>query len=285
MGVSTFNLRNRHINGRSLLGRLLMADTSVAQAKEMMAPMLAGFSVFPGMKQEIHQYQEFKSFKEWFDKLYGELPTPKASRPMEIDRAVPRGISPMDSWLLTAADLHSPKLAAAMKESMPKAANGMLRGHLVGGGKVNDAEADKYTTVNPAWRRALVHLIATGGTSPNATAIKLIDPKSGSYSNENAGSRESNWKRVMFGQHYIRLYQTKRKYDPKGVFWVSPGVGADDYKFIDGRLCLAGATEARPKTPPATDFKVPVASSPKSGYRAFPQTQKEADEFKGASMP
>lgn len=265
-----------------------MADTSIAQAKEIMAPMLAGFSVFPGMKKEIHQYQEFKSFKEWFDKLYGELPEPKASRPMEIDRAVPRGVSPMDSWLLTAADLHSPKLAAAMKESMPKAANGMLRGHLVGGGKVLDPAALTYTTVNPAWRRAFVHLIATGGAAPNATAIKLIDPQSGSYANENAGDREPNWKKVMFGGYYDGLYATKQKYDPKGVFWVSPGIGADDFGWIAGRLCLVKGTssaQSSSSTPPVSDFKVLVASSPKSGYRAFPQTQKEADEFKGASMP
>jgi hypothetical protein len=265
-----------------------MADTTAAQAKEIMAPMLAGFSVFPGMKTEIHQYQEFKSFKDWYDKLYGELPTPKPTRPMEIDRAVPRGVSPMDSWLLSAADLHSPKLAAAMKASMPTAANGMLRGHLVGGGKVNDPAADTYTTVNPAWRRAFVHLIATGGTTPNATAIKQIDPASGSYLNENGGSREPNWKKAMFGRHYDHLYQIKQKYDPKGLFWVSPGVGADDFGWIDGRLCLVKGTSSAhtsSSTAPPTDFKVLVASSPKAGYRAFPQSQKEADEKRGASMP
>jgi hypothetical protein len=264
-----------------------MADTTIAQAKDIMAPMLAGFSAFPGMKKEIHQYQEFISFKDYYDKLYGEIPIPKPTKPMEIDHAVPRGISPMDSWLLTAADLHSPKLANAMKESMPQAANGMLRGHLVGGGKVIDPAADTYTTVNPAWRRAFVHLIATGGASPNATAIKMIDPESGSYSNENGGSREPNWKKTMFGHHYDKLYQIKQKYDPKGLFWVSPGVGADDFGWIDGRLCLVKGTSAQSlgNTAPPTDFKVLVASSPKSGYRAFPQTQKEADEYKGASMP
>jgi hypothetical protein len=184
-------------------------------------------------------------------------------------------------------DLHSPKLASAMKESMPKAANGMLRGHLVGGGKVLDPAADTYTTVNPVWRRTFVHLIATGGAAPNATAIKAIDPQSGSYSNENSGSKEPNWKKVMFGHHYDKLYQTKQKYDPKGLFWVTPGVGADDYNWIDGRLCLVKGTSAQAEssTAPPTDFKTLVASSPKSGYRAFPQSQKEADEYRGASMP
>jgi len=92
----------------------------------------------------------------------------------------------------------------------------------------------------------------------------------------------------MFGHHYDRLYQIKQKYDPKGVFWVSPGVGADDFSWIDGKLCLVkGTSSARSLslTPPVSDFKVLVASSPKAGYRAFPQTQKEADEYKGASMP
>jgi hypothetical protein len=263
-----------------------MAETSIAEAKQIMAPMLAGFSVFPGMKKEIHQYQEFKSFKEWYDKLYGEIPTPNPSKPMAIDPATALGIVPMDSWLLTAADLHSPKLAAAMKESMPKTTNGMLRGHLVAGGKVADPEADRYTTVNPAWRHALVHIIGTGSGVPNITAIKRLNPSSGSYANENAGNREPDWKRVMWGHHYDQLYQIKQKYDANGLFWVTPGVGADDFAWIDGRLCLVRGTSAAQtgsQTSPVNDNK--HIASKRSGYRNFPQTQEEADQYKGASMP
>jgi len=275
----------------ALVTRFIMPDTSAAEARRLFAPILASFSAFPGLKKEIHQYQEFKSFKEWFEKLFGELPPPDDKKPLEPESFAPRGNSGMDSWLLTPKDMHSPDLAAALKASMPKMQNGMLRGHLVAGGKVNDADMRRSTSVNPAWRNALVHIIGTGLGAPTVGAIKALDPNSGSYSNENSGTREPDWKRAMWGNKYSTLLRTKRKYDPKGLFFTSPGIGADDFTFIQGRICyVRGASnytapENPENTAPPWDNKNQAKVTSSSGYRAFPTSQEEADQFKGASMP
>lgn len=50
---------------------------------------------------------------------------------------------------------------------------------------------------------------------------------------------ETDYKSTMWGVNYDRLYSIKKKYDERGLFWVSPGIGADDF-FVDaktGRVC------------------------------------------------
>lgn len=62
----------------------------------------------------------------------------------------------------------------------------MLRGHLVGGGKViNPDSRDRVcTSVHPAWRDTFIHPIATGVGGPSAAGLKVLAPDSGSYSNK-----------------------------------------------------------------------------------------------------
>jgi hypothetical protein len=96
----------------------------------------------------------------------------------------PKGITPMDSRLLGASHLSNPMLPYALRDAMPRMESGMLRGHLTAGGAVMELGRD--TSVNPAWRKAYIHLIATGNgvPGPDATALKRLAPDMGCYANE-----------------------------------------------------------------------------------------------------
>ncbi|KAI8576922.1 hypothetical protein K450DRAFT_254247 [Umbelopsis ramanniana AG] len=119
-----------------------------------------------------------------------------------------------------------------------------MLGHLVAGGEVVRKDPDSVG-VNPAWRKALWHVVLTGAQFEfNATAAqrkkagdrvtklnsKLIDftPGSGAYLNE-ADIQEPNWQQSFFGSHYDRLKQIKNKVDPHHLFICHHCVGSEDW--------------------------------------------------------
>ncbi|KAF1812801.1 FAD-binding domain-containing protein [Eremomyces bilateralis CBS 781.70] len=188
------------------------------------------------------------------------------------------GKRPMDSRLLWASHLKDPALAGALNATFPRMKYGVLRGHLIGGGAVLKEE-DTETSVNPAWRKAYVHLISTGAEVPSISPVRDLSPLSGCYVNE-ASYNEPNWKQSMWGTHYPRLLSIKDKYDPTGLFWVTPGIGADAWSVQDGvRLCPATPSPAGPiEYPPANDN--PNMRDPETEFRssgAWPQNQTQAD--------
>jgi hypothetical protein len=141
--------------------------------------------------------------------------------------ATPRGIIDEDSLLLSLEELTSPKLAEAMEKAMPKLENAQLRSHLVGGGKVIKLGGEKdETSINPAWRRAYVHMMTTGIGKVSAQPLRDISPNGGAYVNE-AWDKHPNFKQTFWGHHYPKLLEIKQKYDPKFVFYVTPGIGSD----------------------------------------------------------
>jgi len=170
----------------SMWGEFLTADENfgVANAKRLWDPVLAGISAFPGVQKPIHQYSNYDNYKQWFDDIFTALPPLDPAAPPDLEVAAPRGMVQMDSRLLGASHLTSKQLAKALHDSMPfDLQNGMLRGHLVAGGQVAKLGSD--TSVNPSWRKALVHLISTGlGGFPNATSLKKLAPDMGCYANE-----------------------------------------------------------------------------------------------------
>jgi hypothetical protein len=98
---------------------------------------------------------------------------------------VPRGITDEDSRLLGEEELAHPKLAEALEKAMPMhLENAQLRSHLVAGGKVMKLGMNDETSVNPAWRRAYVHMMTTGMGKASAQPLRDISPKGGAYVNE-----------------------------------------------------------------------------------------------------
>jgi hypothetical protein len=168
-----------------IFGEFLTADeeSGIERSKQLWGPILASMEKYPGIKKAITQYTNYANYKAWFDHVFGPQEPSDPSAPTDLEGAYPQGVAPMDSRLLSDSHLTSPKLRAALQETLPKLPKGQLRGHLVGGGKVLERRED--TSVHPAWRNSLVHLIATGsGGFPNATALKRLAPETGCYANE-----------------------------------------------------------------------------------------------------
>jgi hypothetical protein len=156
-------------------------DAGIETAKRLWEPVLYKAAKYPGIQKPITQYANFDNFKQFFDWRFKPLASVNATAPLKLEEAKSRGISPLDSRLLSAERLSSPRLAAALREAMPLSKNGQLRGHLVSGNKVSRGGFD--TSVNPAWRNARVHIISSAAV-PNATSLKMLAPESGCYANE-----------------------------------------------------------------------------------------------------
>ncbi|KLO17643.1 FAD-binding domain-containing protein [Schizopora paradoxa] len=121
-----------------------------------------------------------------------------------------------------------------------------ILGHNLIGGKVAE-NADIGNAVNPKWRTAQTHLIATA-TWPDSVSpagveaikqqmthqlvpilVKMTnETDSGAYSNE-ADVREPDFQTTFFGINYPKLKSIKEKYDPNGLFIVQAGVGSEDW--------------------------------------------------------
>jgi hypothetical protein len=83
----------------------------------------------------------------------------------------------------------------------------------------------------------------------------------------------------MWGGNYDRLYLIKTQVDPKGIFWATPGIGADDFKIVNGRLCRAqsNGTANDLGAAPANDNRN-YKQTTGSGYKTFPESQEAADK-------
>lgn len=68
-------------------------------------------------------------------------------------------------------------------------------------------------------------------------ALEALLPNGGGYLNE-ADFQQQNFQHVFYGDHYERLLQIKRKYDPYDLFYAKTGVGSESWEQqSDGRLC------------------------------------------------
>jgi hypothetical protein len=93
------------------------------------------------------------------------------------------GIYDQDSRLLGEKELSDPKLADVLERAIPyDKPDGQIRVHLTAGGKVSMQRND--TSVNPAWRKTIVHNIASGGNTPIAESFRELAPDMGAYVNE-----------------------------------------------------------------------------------------------------
>ncbi|KAH6667575.1 hypothetical protein B0J14DRAFT_620065 [Halenospora varia] len=107
--------------------------------------------------------------------------------------------------------------------------------------------------VNPAWRKAYVHVVQAATypaldpvaakaaqntlTNTNVAALRKLAPDMGSYVNE-ADANEPDYQHAFWGANYDRLKWIKRDVDPDDVLWCHPCVGNERWKIDDsGRLC------------------------------------------------
>ncbi|KAI0535178.1 FAD-binding domain-containing protein [Xylaria digitata] len=142
--------------------------------------------------------------------------------------------------------------------SQTEGAGSFLTIGLQGGPGPRNVPYERRGAVNPIWRKAYVHMIATGadvdldGRSPGQSldeAAEWIEinnesvwrewaPETGAYMNE-ANPFNGQWKHDFYGTSYDRLVQIKRKYDPTYTLSVLSGVDSDfwTYSLDTGLLC------------------------------------------------
>lgn len=110
---------------------------------------------------------------------------------------------------------------------------------------------------HPAWRTAAITMqigTAWNESAPWTTmladqhrmthdfvpALERATPDGGAYQNE-ADFRQPNWQQTFFGESYGRLLGVKRRWDPRGLFYVLKGVGSEGWEVGEGgRLCRVG---------------------------------------------
>ncbi|RYO84833.1 hypothetical protein DL762_005455 [Monosporascus cannonballus] len=144
------------------------------------------------------------------------------------------------------------RLVSALKQFRYDPGQPMI-GHVVAGGAVADNARKVDSALNPAWRKAIVHIVNGRGWSVNATwaqqqaiinnatnvELPLLQAvegahEMGAYLNE-ASAYEPNFQQSFWGSNYPRLYKIKQKWDPKGIFLARKTVGSEDWD--DEGLC------------------------------------------------
>jgi hypothetical protein len=69
--------------------------------------------------------------------------------------------------------------------------------------------------------------------------LERLTPGGGAYLNE-ADFQQPDWEQTFYGQHYERLLDIKKRYDPTGTFYALGAVGSDSWILESGgRICRA----------------------------------------------
>lgn len=86
-------------------------------------------------------------------------------------------------------------------------------------GNVGAAQPDG-TSISKAFRSAFLHIIAVPPGWAGARLDEFYALSSNSYFSESAYEMgKCEWKQRLWGDNYAKLLETKRKWDPTGVFW------------------------------------------------------------------
>ncbi|KJZ79204.1 hypothetical protein HIM_01355 [Hirsutella minnesotensis 3608] len=132
----------------------------------------------------------------------------------------------------------------------------VFTGHLVAGGAVARSTVD--SALNPAWRRALTHVVFSVDWNSTASAaeidtmtslarngvakLRALEPDMGAYLNE-ANAYEDDFQRTFWGANYKRLLHVKRRHDPEGLFIARRSVGSEGWD--DAGRCRVNVKRAR----------------------------------------
>ncbi|KAF7593112.1 hypothetical protein BBP40_011991, partial [Aspergillus hancockii] len=147
------------------------------------------------------------------------------------------------------------KLSSALRSLRTPPGQPIL-GHVVAGGAVADNAGKIDSALNPAWRKAITHIVITRGWNSTATLAEqeavrknLTDVevpilraveghhKMGAYVNE-ANPYETDFQASFWGNNYPKLLKIKNKWDPEGLFVVRRGVGSEEWD--EWGICRTG---------------------------------------------
>ncbi|KAK2049429.1 FAD binding domain-containing protein [Colletotrichum somersetense] len=205
------------------------------EVKTILAPFISRLDDL-GMVYTV-DYSEFESYYDHYDKYFGPLPIGN----------IQVGIAQYGGRLIPRSNITN---IGSFSRSV--AEKGVT---FIGVGTDVSKFGNKQTnSVTPAWRETIVH--ATLTTVWNFTApwdemlanqdlmtnvvqkeIEALTPTGGAYMNE-ADFQQPNFQQTFFGSNYKALLCLKKKYDPKGFFYVRNAVGSESWSVAnDGRMC------------------------------------------------
>lgn len=145
-----------------------------------------------------------------------------------------------------------PRLAEALFAASRHAAVGLHFNKGLAGARPETIAAASDTATHPAVLTAFALAIVADGQGPAYPGIvghepdvargraaarsiqrcmeqlRAVTGASGSYVNE-TDYFKADWQQAFWGEHYSRLLQIKRKYDPDGLFFAHHGVGSEDW--------------------------------------------------------
>ncbi|CAM0139136.1 unnamed protein product [Umbelopsis sp. WA50703] len=209
-------------------------NANQTEATNILQPFVS-YTTSIGVVNQLNM-SEYNSWHQWY--RYFDCPGGDCG-------SVSGGSAILSSRLIPLENFQRPsELADALINSYNAIAyTGGTIGHLVAGGEVSRKDPDSVA-VNPAWRKALWHIVISVGYEDNASPavreaqhrlttntnnfLRDITPGSGCYMNE-ADIYEPDWQEAFFGSHYERLTQIKRDVDPNHLFICRNCVGSDEW--------------------------------------------------------
>ena len=141
--------------------------SGIAEANAAWGPILNKMQSFPNIKPFQTKPFEFDNYKDFFDITYGPLSNSTQGQPRN------HGVFPYDSRLLAPEHLRHPEIMNALSGAAGD--YGIL---MTAPGPSQGSGED--TSAHPAWRRAVVHLVA----APDASGLRKLAPDMGAYINE-----------------------------------------------------------------------------------------------------
>ncbi|KAL1914867.1 uncharacterized protein VTP21DRAFT_7783 [Calcarisporiella thermophila] len=225
-----------YISDNSLLVTYLYPDTNSSLANETVAPLLNYANNRTGISS-MGIMTNHASFYAWHRSIscaaFKDICTDPVGKNVLLgSRLIPKEYFENEDKMKLFIDT----LITLSKE------RGLL-GHLVAGGAVIRNNGSE-TSVNPAWRKAIWHIVLTNDLADNATIeqqkavaeditrstqlLRDITPDSGCYLNE-ADVNEPNWQQAFFGENYSRLKTIKDEIDPDGLFVCKNCVGSEEW--------------------------------------------------------
>ncbi|GAB1312833.1 hypothetical protein MFIFM68171_03043 [Madurella fahalii] len=226
-----FGVRPLRLHVRPLLG----INQTAAQITATVKPLLDQFDKI-GLRYTVVT----KEFKSFFD-LYVDL--------FEDETAGQPSLT--GGWTFSHEDIesNSNSIVDAYKNTL--ANGGIVVGHIWGAGHGGVTDS----AVNPRFRKASTKVIAALPVAVNATladkdkaqytltnvideALRKAGPNGCAYINE-ADPYQPNWQQNFWGTNYPALYDIRKKWDPKGVFYAVSTPGTEDWEVIEfgTRLC------------------------------------------------
>ncbi|XP_055330644.1 uncharacterized protein LOC129583005 [Paramacrobiotus metropolitanus] len=222
------------------LNEAAASQTVVPLTNGLLALQTKGITIVGVNQTNPEQYtRPFKSFRQWHS-WTGRLFSPETGTDATGGRTI------LGSRLVPVSALSNPRLfAKTIVDGMR--ANGLLwgmLGHFVNGKGVRARDPHgTETSVTPAWRRSVYHVVMFIGWSYETTDAELANltnalnagvqvwrdayPGAGAYGNE-AFTAEPRWQEAFWGaENYGRLYRIKMAVDPAGLFTCPQCVGCE----------------------------------------------------------